>query len=151
MQVRQATVADIDGLARLFNDYHRFYGQDTDILAAREFLRARFAHQQSLLFVAEDQGESVGFTQLYPSFSSIRMRPILILSDLFVAQACRGRGVGKALLSAATDCARQVGACRLSLSTGHDNVAAQALYEREGWTRDERFFTYNRIIADVGS
>lgn len=151
MRVRQANVSDIDGLAELFDAYRRFYGQQSDAKAAREFLLDRFAHQQSVVFVAEDHNESVGFTQLFPSFSSIQMMQILILSDLFVVETYRKRGVGNALLSAATDYARQIGAVRLSLSTARENVTAQGLYEREGWTKDTRFLNYNKAVTDLRS
>jgi GNAT superfamily N-acetyltransferase len=52
---------------------------------------------------------AAGFTQLYPSFSSGSMAPILILNDLFVAPEGRRHGIGTALLDAAADYGRRVG------------------------------------------
>ncbi|MCC2602816.1 GNAT family N-acetyltransferase [Sphingopyxis yananensis] len=151
MEIRPATYDDIDALAVLFDAYRQFYGQPCDMAGAATFLRARLDHQQSTIFVAAVGAAAsetlIGFTQLYPSFSSTRMAPIFILNDLFVTPDARQQGTASALLRAAADFARTQGALRLTLSTAHDNLAAQALYEREGWTRDTAFRTYNLPLA----
>lgn len=147
MEIRPATRADIDALALLFDAYRQFYDQPSDVAGATAFLRARFDHQQSSIFVADTYGTLIGFTQLYPSFSSTRMATIFILNDLFVTPDARQQGTASALLRAAADFARAQGALRLSLSTAHDNLAAQALYEHMGWTRDTAFRTYNLPLA----
>lgn len=143
MQIRQATVADLDRLVPLFDAYRVFYGQPSDPELARSFLRDRFEHLQSIVFLALARDRPLGFTQLYPSFSSARARRIFILNDLFVVAEARGRGVGRALLAAAAEHGKAVGAARLTLSTGVDNRTAQALYEAAGWTRDTAFVSYN--------
>jgi GNAT superfamily N-acetyltransferase len=76
----------------------------------------------------------VGFTQLYPAFSSVSAAHVWILNDLLVLPDARRNGVARALLSAAADFARADGALRLELETDHDNVTAQALYRAMGWT-----------------
>jgi GNAT superfamily N-acetyltransferase len=141
--VRQAVLADLDALARLFDLYRQFYKASSDVAAAKAFLAARFNHGESVLFIAEDAGQAVGFTQLYPSFSSTAMGRIFILNDLYVDASARRAGVGARLLGAATAFARAMGAVRISLNTDVQNVAAQATYEREGWERDQKFYTYN--------
>ena len=141
VDIRQATIADLDALVPLFDGYRQFYKASCDLDAARRFLADRFHHQQSVVFLAEADGKAVGFTQLYPSFTSLGMARTFILNDLFVAPEARGLGVGKALLAAARDYAAKDGALRLSLVTGHDNHAAQALYEQQGWV-DGKFRTY---------
>ncbi len=144
--IRQAGIANLDQLAALFDGYRCFYGQPSDVEAARQFLSDRIQHQQSVVFMACEGEEGLGFTQLYPSFTSTRLMPILILNDLYVHPGARRRGIGKALLAAATDHARQIGAARLSLSTAHDNHDAQALYEAEGWSRETHFIGYNKSL-----
>jgi len=91
--------------------------------------------------VVEDEN-ALGFTQLYPSFSSVSLKPIWILNDLFVVEKARRRGIGAQLLMAARDHAIQTGAVRLVLSTAVQNTTAQALYERQGWQKDIAFFQY---------
>ena len=140
MNIRQATIADLDALVPLFDGYRQFYKQPSNPEAARAFLADRFHHQQSVIFLAEAEGKALGFTQLYPTFSSISMARSIILNDLFVAPEARGLGVGKALLQTARDHAASNGIARLSLSTSHDNKAAQALYEQQGWACG--FLTY---------
>jgi GNAT superfamily N-acetyltransferase len=140
--VRQATVFDLDRLAPLFDGYRRFYRQASDPDRIRQFLRDRFEHNQSIIFVATRGDEAVGFTQLYPSFSSVGLARIYILNDLFVDPSARKYGAGKALLQAAAEYGRLVGALRLVLSTEVTNAAAQALYEKLGWTRNTDFYSY---------
>jgi len=140
--VRQAVWKDLDTVAILFDGYRQFYGQPSDLAAALGFLKARFEHGQSTIFLAESDGQAVGFTQLYPSFSSVSMARVFVLNDLYVSAASRGLGVGQALLHAAEAYAKQLGSVRLSLSTAVDNASAQGLYESLGWIRDQRFFAY---------
>jgi ribosomal protein S18 acetylase RimI-like enzyme len=89
---------------------------------------------------------SIGFTQLYPSFSSISMARIYVLSDLFVASAARKLGAGRLLLEAAARFGQSVGAHQLTLETATTNLAAQALYDACGWTRDTEFYVYQIIL-----
>jgi GNAT superfamily N-acetyltransferase len=140
VNIRQATIADLDALVPLFDAYRQFYKAASDTDAARRFLADRFHRQESIVFLAEANGEALGFTQIYPSFSSHGMARTFILNDLFVAPGARGLGLGKALLKTARDYAYANGAARLSLSTTPDNVAAQTLYEKQGWERG--FLTY---------
>jgi len=140
--VRRATVADLEALAPLFDAYRRFYDRPGDLELAREFLEARLTRGESVVFVVLVDDVAVGFTQLYPSFSSVSARPILVLNDLFVSEAGRRRGAARRLLDAAIAHARSEGAVRLALSTARSNLAAQKLYESTGWNRDDEFLTY---------
>ena len=142
LTVRQATVEDLDLIVPLFDAYRQFYRQPSDTEGARRFLLERFEHNQSVIFLARDEGDAIGFTQLYPSFSSASIARIFILNDLFVAPDARGRGVGSALLDAAAQYGRRVGAIRLALSTELSNSTAQAVYEKMGWQRDSVFCVY---------
>ena len=105
--------------------------------AARNFLLERFNHAESVLFIAHEGTEPIGFTQLYPSFSSVSLERIYILNDLFVNELGRRKGTGSKLISAAIHFARVAGAIRLGLSTAITNTGAQALYEAQGWERDD--------------
>ena len=144
LTVRQTTIEDLELLVPLFDGYRQFYKKASDLSAVRDFLRDRFEHQQSVIFIAEAaDGNPVGFTQLFPSFSSVSVARIFVLNDLYVASQARRLGAGGALLRAAADYARSVGAVYLSLSTAVDNEAAQALYRAEGWQRDDDYFVFN--------
>lgn len=144
--VRQAQVADTELIAPLFDAYRQFYRQSADLPLALAFLRERLTLGESVIFVAQDeQGQAIGFTQLYPSFSSVGARRIWILNDLFVAPAARGNGVAHQLLDTAKNHAMATGAKRLALSTARDNPA-QKLYESVGYERDNMFYHYSLAL-----
>jgi GNAT superfamily N-acetyltransferase len=142
LTVYRAGLADLEMIVPLFDRYRQFYGRVSDPEAAYEFLRSRLDRQESLVFVAHDANGLVGFTQLYPSFSSVSMARIFILNDLFVDEGGRRKGVAGLLISAAIQYAKAHGAVRLMLSTATTNIAAQALYQSAGWQRDEAFIYY---------
>lgn len=140
--IRRATLHDLDQLVPLFDAYRQFYGQHSDLIVARQFLRARLVRNESVVLIAEDgDGRAVGFVQLYPAFSSILALPMYVLSDLFVIPEVRRRGVGTLLLKSAVETARDAGAVCLELATAITNVSAQRLYESLGWQRDD-FYQY---------
>jgi GNAT superfamily N-acetyltransferase len=148
VEVRKALVEDLNLLVPLFDAYRQFYRQPSEPDRARRFLLERFEHDQSVIFLSFEGGAAVGFTQLYPSFSSGAMARIFILNDLFVTPAARGRGVGSALLRAAAEYARGAGALRLVLSTELTNTTAQSLYERLGWKRNTAFCVYHLALGE---
>jgi len=143
MEVFQARLEHLAAVSQLFDQYRVFYSSPSDLETARRFLQDRFHKRDSIIFVASNNGHIVGFTQLYPSFSSVSMKRIWILNDLFVEQACRKQGVAKLLLSTAEDFARQTGAIRISLATQASNIVAQSLYESLGYCKDEEFHHYS--------
>ncbi|MEO8043465.1 MAG: GNAT family N-acetyltransferase [Spartobacteria bacterium] len=152
MNIRQATLDDLDQLVPLFDSYRQFYKQPSDLALARSFLRERLTRAESVIFLAfDDQQRAIGFTQLYPSFSSVLAARLFILNDLFVHPDARRSGAGVALLHAAADFGRAEHAVELELSTAVTNHAAQALYEREGWRRDQDFYVYRLGLLPPGS
>ena len=146
--VRQAEATDLDALVPLFDGYRQFYGQSSDPAAARDFLSARFQHCESVVFIAHEGDAAVGFTQLYPLFSSVSMVRTFLLNDLFVSEDGRRQGVGAQLLDAAAAFAHGQGAHNLTLSTAVANTQAQALYDSRGWQREQGFHVYNLALRD---
>jgi GNAT superfamily N-acetyltransferase len=143
MQILQAGVEHIPQLAPLFDAYRQFYRQPSDLAGAADFLRQRMERGESVVFLAVLDGAAVGFTQLYPCFSSTSMKRLWILNDLFVAPQARRSGVAKALMEHARQLALETSAEGLALETAVDNHSAQKLYEQLGWVRDEEFFRYS--------
>ncbi len=146
LTIGRAGVRDLDALTPLFAAYRQFYGRPDDP-RARPFLKERLERGESVVFMAWLEGAAVGFTQLYPCFASVSLARMFVLYDLFVAPAARRSGAGAALLRAAVDYARTQGASELLLQTAITNIPAQRLYEREGWTRDEKFYVYEYYLA----
>jgi GNAT superfamily N-acetyltransferase len=142
MEIFQAYSDHLEAVAKLFDQYRVFYKASADFEAARRFIEERLKKGDSTIFVARVDGHIVGFTQLYPSFSSVSMKRVWILNDLFVDETYRGHGVAKLLLNASENCARETGAIRVILSTQISNIAAQKLYESRGYAKDEAFYHY---------
>ncbi len=145
--VRRATAADVDALAPLFDAYRVFYAQASDLAAARGFLDARLRNGESTVLIATHEGSMVGFTQLYPMFSSVRLARTWVLNDLFVASHARRCGIARALLAAAADFARDDGALRLELETTPGNAGAQALYRDRGWQAYDETLRFHLPLA----
>src|SRR5262245_40511125 len=150
LQLVRVTSEQVERIVPLFDAYRRFYGQPPDLDGARRFLAERLGRGESVIFAVVASGRALGFTQLYPSFSSVSLRPIWVFNDLFVAEDARRRGVGARLLRAARDHAVKTGAARLALSTAVTNTVAQALYERDGWRRDTAFLHYEYELPKDG-
>ncbi|MGB5241124.1 MAG: GNAT family N-acetyltransferase [Prochlorococcaceae cyanobacterium] len=146
-QTRQAVLSDLQLLAPLLDAYRVFYGNSSNVEAARRFLVERFNHGESVLFIAMIEGTAVGFCQLYPSFSSVSLARTFLLNDLYVLESSRKQGIATMLLKAATEFAKELGAIRLTLSTAINNQSAQGLYEQSGWIRDCDFYVYNLAIS----
>lgn len=149
--ITRATQADLDDLAMLFDAYRVFYRKPSDPTTAREFLSQRIARDESVIFLVRDDADraALGFTQLYPGFSSVSARRLWILNDLYVAEFARRRGVARTLMESAREYAVQTGALRLVLSTAKDNAQAQALYESLGYVREEAVYEYALELTTV--
>ena len=139
--VRKAAITDLDAITDLFDAYRVFYKQKTDKKSAKAFLKARFEQQQSVIFIAKKSGVVVGFTQLYPIFSSVSMQKMFVLNDLYVDANERKQGIGEKLLIVAQKYATTNNWKGLTLETASDNPA-QKLYERLGWQKDDNEYHY---------
>ena len=142
MDIFQATIDDLEGVSSVFNLYRMFYQQESDIEGAKSYIKDRLEKEDSVIFVVKDKESYVGFTQLYPTFSSVSMKRVWILNDLYVDAAVRRKGVGEMLLQKAKDYANETGAKSISLSTAVDNYGAQRLYEKNGYKKDSEFYQY---------
>jgi len=144
MNILRAGIEHLEDVTPLFDLYRQFYEQAPDLDSCRAYLKERLEADESIVFlVRSDDGQAIGFTQLYATFCSVELIPRLVLYDLYVLQANRRQGVAKALMDQATQYAKDNGYKRLTLETATDNLPGQALYEREGWHRDNEFYTYH--------
>lgn len=141
-QTYQATHDDLEHVATLFDAYRVFYGQDSDMDLATAFISARLEKRDSVIFLVKADGEPVGFTQLYPSFSSVSAQRTWILNDLYVAKSARRSGIAKQLMEAAKQHAIETNAKGISLATAVDNAPAKALYDQLGYKQNDAFDYY---------
>lgn len=141
MNIRQINYTNRHLVVDLFDKYRIFYGQSSDKTLADTFLAERLQNGESIIFVATEEEEGseqpAGFTQLYPTFSSVRAVKNWILNDLYVEERYRQQGVGEKLIRAAIAFARKEGATYVQLETAVDNHKAQRLYENLGFEKQE--------------
>ncbi len=148
MLITIADKNDIPALAKLFDQYRAFYEQKPDINKSVEFLSSRLEKNDSIIFVARENAEIVGFTQLYPSFSSVGMKQVWILNDLFVSPKFRRKSIARNLMQEASNHAKKTGALRIELATQVSNTLAQNLYESMGYTKNESFYHYSLLVRN---
>lgn len=130
---RKAVIQDVRQLSELFDQYRIFYHKESDIPAAEKFITERIENKDSEIFVAENQGELVGFVQLYPLFSSTRMKRYWLLNDLYVNENHRGNDYSKQLIEEAKKMAISTDACGILLETGKSNGIGNQLYPSCGF------------------
>ncbi|QEC66982.1 GNAT family N-acetyltransferase [Panacibacter ginsenosidivorans] len=138
--IHKATAEDASIIATLFDAYRMFYQQPSDIKGATEFITERLQQNESVIFIAFINNVAVGFTQLYPIFTSVGMQRTWLLNDLYIDSSARGKGIASALLDAAKDFGRSTNSKWLMLQTGITNAAAQSLYEKNGWHKETDLF-----------
>tara|TARA_B100001765_G_scaffold8971_1_gene5200 strand:- start:809 stop:1264 length:456 start_codon:yes stop_codon:yes gene_type:complete len=146
-KIVQAEIEHLREVSRLFNLYRIFYKEKDDLDSAKQFIKQRLENGDSTIFISINDDASLnGFVQLYPSFCSVSMIPILILYDLFVDPDIRTKGIGRSLMNKAAQYAQENGFKRLELSTAKDNFIGQSLYESLGYEVDDEFLHYSLEI-----
>ncbi len=144
--IRKASLQDLEIIAPLFDAYRVFYEKESDLDGARNFISQRLEQQESTIFLAlDEEDKAVGFIQLYPLFSSTRMKRLWLLNDLYVDASARRKGFAKALLQQAKQFSHESGARGFFLETGADNREGNALYPAVGMTLndDHNFYYWN--------
>jgi ribosomal protein S18 acetylase RimI-like enzyme len=137
MEIVPASPAHISELALLFDAYRMFYRMPSDIPTAEKFLQERIEKSESVVYVAlDDQEKVVGFAQLYPLFSSTRMRRLWLLNDLFVIPNQRSKGIGKRLIEKCKQLAKSTDAAGVFLETEKSNDIGNHLYPLTGFEED---------------
>jgi GNAT superfamily N-acetyltransferase len=142
-EVEIAPIADeeFEELLPLIAAYQRFYEVErVDEARNRGFFRRFLApSEDGLLLGARNEGRLLGYACLYWHFSSLEATECVLMNDLFVDESARGQGVGRALIKASADVARERGVPFVEWSTAPDNKTAQRLYDSTGAERSEWF------------
>lgn len=90
--------------------------------------------------------KAIGFTLIYPTFSSILLNKILILNDLYVDSTIRNNGTGEKLILKTVELAKELDVKLVRLRTAKNNIIAQGLYHKMGFVRDELVYTYDLVV-----
>ena len=144
MEYRKASLNDLVLLAELFNAYRIFYKQVSNLEASKAFLKERITNNDSEIFVGESsEGHLIGFVQLYPIFSSTKMKRLWLLNDLFVNPKYRGKGISVQLIDCAKNLAKTTESAGLILETAKSNTIGNNLYPRAGFELDQEHNYYS--------
>jgi GNAT superfamily N-acetyltransferase len=141
---------DLPDLLRLMRGYCDFYEvapADEALLAMSRVLIEDPERQGLQLIARDDDGQAVGFATIFWTWSTLSADRLGVMNDLFVSQDARGGGVADALIAACADQCRDRGVPELAWQTAKTNARAQAVYERVGATRDDRWLDYSLSVA----
>jgi len=146
MEITKATLSDLEELNELFDGYRVFYEKDSDKETSKAFLKERIEKNESVIYISRNrEGVATGFVQLYPVFSSTRMKRLWLLNDLYVDSNFRGQGFSKALIERSKKLCLETDACSMMLETAKDNYVGNQLYPVTGWDLDEdhNYYTWD--------
>lgn len=143
MQVLKATILHLDELVPMFDDYRVSYKMDSNIKGANQFMTERLQKQDSEIYIAVSENKEIaGFIQLYPTYSSLRMRRAWTLNDIYVKVAFRGEGVARLLVDRAKELAVYSRSAGLLVETQKTNVVANQMYPKLGFQMYRSFNSY---------
>jgi ribosomal protein S18 acetylase RimI-like enzyme len=145
MRIIKATLEHLDLLTPLFVKYREFYGELPYPESSREFLEKRLRRDESVIYLAlakDDDSKLLGFCQLYPSYSSLSLKRVWILNDIYVNEDYRRQLVADHLVKHAKKMAKETQAVRMRVATSSTNDVAQKVYESIGFKEDTQFKNY---------
>ncbi len=144
IEIKKATLSDLEAVLPLFDAYRVWYRKESNLDQARTFLSDRLSQNDSVIYLAWNNEKAVGFTQLYPSFSSTRMKRMWILNDLYIDEEYRGQGISKQLINAAKNLTNETKACGILLETETSNDIGNRLYPATGFELEKNNFYFWR-------
>lgn len=137
MTVSKATLHDLGPLSVLFDEYRIFYKKESELQQIKAFLSERINNNDSVIFVAKStDGDLIGFVQLYPLFSSTRLKRLWLLNDLYVNPKFRGLKVSVMLIDRSKQLARETNSAGLLLETARSNTIGNSLYLKTDFILD---------------
>ena len=144
MYIKSCDLENLPALSLIYDEYRVHFEQASDLLTSEQFLKDRLGKAQAVIFAAFDEfsDEIMGFTLLYPGFSSLKLNATWTLNDMYIREKYRKFGVATRLLQRVKEFGDETGASWVSLKTGSENTKAQALYLKFGFEKDESCFYY---------
>ncbi len=147
-----STEAEITELAAVFDEYRAHYGQAIQAGESARWLEDTLGRGRLTAFVAEIDGELIGFASTMDVPASLRLGHNWQIRDLFVVPNRRGLGVARLLLDHIRNSATAAGALRLAVQTEDDNTVALRLYDQSGFAHVDGYLGLTLpLVADEGS
>lgn len=135
-QIRQAEGRDARDVGRLLHDFNREYDEPTPAVEELATTVAGLLEADAATVLLAGEGpDGIALLRFRPGLWSPGLETYL--QELYVAPPLRGQGIGRALLTAAIDLARERGADSIDLNTAETDTAARGLYESMGFTNRE--------------
>ena len=131
---------------RGYCDFYEVAPSDEALLAMSRRLIADPALEGVQLIARDDAGAAVGFATVFWTWQTLTASRLGVMNDLFVAEGARGGGHADALIAACAERCRAHGATDLAWQTARTNLRAQAVYDRVGATRDDRWLDYSLTV-----
>jgi ribosomal protein S18 acetylase RimI-like enzyme len=147
--IRKATITDLNQLTNLFDQYVVFYKKPSNLEKHYSYLKERLENNEATIFVSFDevnQDKINGFALIYVTFSSLALNKILILNDLFVDSSIRKNGIGEKLILKTVELAKELESNVIRLRTAKNNTAAQGLYHKMGFIREDYLYSYDLTV-----
>ena len=148
--IATVTEADLDELLPLMRGYCEFYEvapSDDELLAMSRTLIANPELEGVQLIARDDDAAAVGFATIFWTWQTLSASRLGVMNDLFVAEGARGGGHADALIAECAERCRAHGAADLAWQTARTNLRAQAVYDRVGAERDDRWLDYSLSVA----
>lgn len=144
MRIIQATLEHLDVLTPMFIRYRELYGAMPLVEQSRAFLEQCLSTQQAVTFLAFDEATDklMGFNLLYLSHSSLSLRPVWILNDIFVCEDSRRKQVARHLVIRAKEEAIKNNAVRIRVATNSANETTRKMYESLGFYENHQLTNY---------
>lgn len=149
LSIRPVRRSDFAAWSTLWDGYNAFYGRSGPTALPADITQTtwtRFfdAYEPMHALVAERNGMIIGLAHFIYHRNTTMVGPTCYLQDLFTAESARGKGVGRALIEAVYERARDAGSTRVYWQTHETNLTAMALYdnvaERSG------FVIYRKVL-----
>lgn len=134
INIRPPLASDFAGWSMLWKGYNAFYGRaGATALAERvsqmTWSRLFDAYEPVHALVADCDGKLLGLVHYIFHRSTTMIEPTCYLQDLFTAETARGKGIGRALINAVYDRAKEAGSTRVYWQTHETNETAMKLYD----------------------
>ena len=150
MEIRVATLADVEQIAQLFIEQFDVHARLTPYLMqpgpmGEDFIRKTITDEDSQFYLATEAGRAVGFVSVYqrqsPDEAFMIPRRYAYLMDIIVTQSYQGQGIASQLLDAAKEWAVGRGLDYIELTVESNNPAA-GLYLKKGYEEAQKIMRH---------
>lgn len=131
MTIRQVKPEDSSAWLALWEGYNSFYKRTVDLeVTEKTWVRFLDPDEPMYALVAEFDGKVVGFTAYLFHRHTAMINDVCYLQDLFTDEKYRGQGIGKSLISAVCERAKENGSIQVYWMTHEANEVARTLYDK---------------------